>query len=361
VVKDFYTRLIDFRCMKQKMAALNAKVRLLTKVCRRFVVKKNQWCDQASKHWIQFEDHHLSRYFKEYEQRILDETSEEPAKSSSKTKINPGSAPMTDWKKFRIPVAERRFALGRWYLLKLRRKVQNMKGWTELLDVISERRREVQHFLALCGFDDASEHRATAEHLDPAANEPVVPSSPGGAAVSARITEQEALELIALSAQELRDTPPFQDHPSNKDAPAVQEGLTSGKMRRMLMRNEEGTSGGQQQNKSASGWLGRVRGKAPSIDSAEVGEEEGGKVRPEGRGGQAEVDVDELFRRFTPRLRHLWQEPTVPQVPAVTIQANLPPRQQPAVERAPAAGEVSWSASHRGSIPRPASFDTGGM
>merc|ERR1712039_201667 len=94
------------------------------------------------------------------------------------------------------------------------------------------------------------------------------------------------------SAQELDDTYPFQDHPANKDIPGTQDGLKSGRIRRLLLQQEE-----NERAKSAkhSVWLGRLRKTTETLTATEE------DVSPSTR----QEDVEELLHRFTPRLRAL--------------------------------------------------------
>merc|ERR1712217_201331 len=110
--------------------------------------------------------------------------------------------------------------------------------------------------------------------------------------------EREALELIALSAHELVSVPPFQDHPANKDTGSRNEGTTGKRIRNLMQRQEENEKA---RMAKPSSWLGRLRRKSQSIDCLPLNM--GDDADADDDREASPLDVEELFKSFTPRRR----------------------------------------------------------
>jgi len=194
-----------------------------------------------------------------------------------------------DWRAYRIPLANRRLALGRWYVMLVRRAVQSQSNWMELVGKANSQHRDIQNYLNLCGVPP-EEADVQQQKVDDVRQPLPEPQTLGDSLV---FGEREALELIALAAQEIADRHPFQDHPANQDIPAEHEGLKSGRIRRLLLQQQETEKA---KGRRQSVWLGRLR-KTQTSDSMAEKEQSPEKEK--------ESELEALFRTFTPRLRNL--------------------------------------------------------
>merc|ERR1712228_215042 len=111
--------------------------------------------------------------------------------------------------------------------------------------------------------------------------------------------ERDALELIALSANELFELPPFHDHPANQDGPGTDE-TTSTRIRRLLQRRDHiGQEASSKVPVAKSAWFGKLHRQSQPIEQvpSAVARDDTTKV--------FQSDIDDVFRSFTPRHRRV--------------------------------------------------------
>eukprot|EP00747_Dinoflagellata_sp_TGD_P183347 gnl/TRDRNA2_/TRDRNA2_38154_c0_seq1.p1 gnl/TRDRNA2_/TRDRNA2_38154_c0~~gnl/TRDRNA2_/TRDRNA2_38154_c0_seq1.p1 ORF type:complete len:815 (-),score=176.43 gnl/TRDRNA2_/TRDRNA2_38154_c0_seq1:26-2470(-) len=264
IMRDFVgSRVVVIKGMLSAIRRRNEQVRKLQLVCRQFLHRKNRWRMQMTKLWIQVEDYYLSTHVKMDEseeskspggQSLETPNSRHKSISTNPSPSRAGSLQFSPaegllhsdgeanfgWKVMRIPPERRRFALGRWYSLKVRQHVQQQMKWEQTIALAKQQKKDVQR--CVNWFGDSSGEReqqpqpiqqqapALAERTAGASK--VVPRRASKAASESSKSEKEAgghrisdllafgekdiLELVALCARELRLVKPFQDHPVNR-------------------------------------------------------------------------------------------------------------------------------------------------
>jgi len=345
IIENFCKHLNESARMVAAMYKANRRVNQLQGVCRDFLQRKATWCAKAGKVWQEYEDQHLKTYFKLYKNQIMHETgnsdflakaakemSKRPRKSNMPArKSHAGDAedegvdhgryefPVLNWKAYRIPLVEKKFALGRWYSERLRGHVRMHKGWLETLRITIEQHKDFEIFLKSFG----AENTSLSESSDMGTQIPAQLARPKDFLA---FGEQDALELIAMCAQTLRSQKPFMEHPANKDLPVRGRGGkgwptlrdAQGKRRTQISGlTQPGASGSDEGsgpasgNKPASassgglercstagtGWLGRM-GKTHRLSAS-------GGSEPTREMVDRPLDVDELWKKFPVRLREI--------------------------------------------------------
>jgi len=332
-VKVVINAFIEFRRVKSHIRHINKAVKTFTSLCRTFLITKKRRCDQMQKDWQRIEDHHLSSYFRLYAQKIM---TEQKGKSNSETmspkregKKSRKGGPVSpdgkqkqellsllesngledgfDWKQYRIPARDRRAVISRYYMISLRKRVRTENNFMTAVKKAVDDEKELMSFLRLFGasYSQAKSVGAVPVHVETSA--PPSYSSLG---------EEAALQLIALSAQALCGVEPYQEHPANKDLPKPsqprperggQDGhgvppspvSTAAMATAPLLRMDRQIS------------LGRfARGSNKSGRTARSLSEEQLSGEDQSNKGEepAYVDLEEVFRRFTPRLREISEE-----------------------------------------------------
>merc|ERR1712113_708116 len=114
----------------------------------------------------------------------------------------------------------------------LKRMVQNERYFFDVVRKADNENKDLQSFVQFCvgGSDEQQIRKIDNVELHALRTTLPVPSSVDNFSFG----EREALGLIALSAHELSDIQPFQDHPANTDPPVADAGTTSTRIRRLL-------------------------------------------------------------------------------------------------------------------------------
>jgi len=214
-------------------------------------------------------------------------TSERPEDVVGLRESTRGSFPTLDWKAYRIPVQDRRFALGRWYCQRLMAHVKRCKLLVEMIWGACKQNNDFQGFLKSLGADQSTIERTMIDFV-------AETNRPGqiclGTVDVLAFHDEDAMQLIGMCAQNLEDSSPFQEHPANKDLPSVRKmgwpGRRGGNRRRAL--NDSKSKGGRMV-------------KAGSIQMGDSGDEAGLAQDTD----NFTPDVDDLLRRFSPRLRQI--------------------------------------------------------
>merc|ERR1712217_200521 len=200
----------------------------------------------------------------------------------------------------RIPPKTRKEMISRYYMVQLKKHVRNQKAFISTVKTAVSNEKELVQFLKMFGADDSQIQDTQPQ---------ILPQSDVSSLPFYHFNEDTALQLIAISAQFLAREDPWQDHPANKDVE------TSGGRRgaRGSAMHTSSGSGNPAQNvarmlaadKSVS--LGRLC-RRPEKDRRRSGQEASSEDVAEAESAEVRVDVDELFRRFTPRLKEICEE-----------------------------------------------------
>lgn len=292
-VKFFLDAVERFGLLKARAKHLVHKVVSVQRVCRAFLERKRQWTVENTWLWNQKEDDQLTTYFRKAiaavlmdPNRIPDFCKKEEANKSrsntwaadSGTGPPPGRAdppPAFNWKDFKIPLKHRKFALGRWYMRQLQRKVQAHKLWLTTIEMGVSQKKDLEHFFELIGVE-STESLARRKTSWEMSEELALDLEPPTAFLT--LSDQDILELIATSAQELsrQNVHPFNKHDGPRH-PACAKGIknapTRGTAKQMRLRSKETISAPKSRSKEGN----------PN-------------------------DLDAVFARFTPRLRQIHDE-----------------------------------------------------
>jgi len=290
-VRTYLYQVATVKILNDTCRKLNSRVRKLQNVARAFIARKRAWTEQTSRSWLHYEDKYLETNLKDVKGPAPEPEKEEkrerererPPLDSPKESPKRPSTPANDWWKIlRIPAENRNAALGRWYISRLRSKVQMQSGWLGTVETAHSENKDLRQFFTLCGLDFSD------QPLEVQVEEKPEKKQRKRNKGFLEVGEQEMLELIAIEALELRDVEPFQNHPFNKNLP------------RDTVRPSSGSSTGRRPRQSVAN-ISRIR---TSISNA-VGDGNRDNLKHQRKKEMRPADVDELFRRFTPRLRQI--------------------------------------------------------
>lgn len=304
-VRQFLTQVERVALLKARAHNLVNKVKRLQGECRGMLAKKRRWVEEKSKDWIKLEDSQLQAFARTHEivlqpqnqaQRRnsmasgTKQASPEAFGHSSSNAFGHSSSNANNWKALRIPKENRLFALGRWYMKHLQKRVQVQKSWHQIIEMGETQREDIHRFFVLCGFPDAdaestprlgSQTRPASEpSVAPTAEVPKANASPLPPPELLPISEEDITQLIIASAQELRDTYPFRKHPANRGSP-----------------QRRASSAGRASRRASADSAFPLVAATDRVKKHVLAEKED------------PVDVDELFRKFTPRLREIREAP----------------------------------------------------
>lgn len=286
-IRQFLQQVEQVGILKARARHLKNEIIKVQGVCRRFLSRKRQWVKSISETWTSLEDSHLSMYAV----RGFDGQSAARRKimaddlSSPDAKRAAAAPEELKWRVLKIPANTRKFMLGRWYMRQLRKKVQAHKTWQQCMEAGVSQRKDIQQYLKLCGLEDQAHL-----HVDDAEKEGKLEARKIEKRNYLKITDQEIQELISMSAQELRDVPPFHRHPA---------------------------------------CIGKSKGARPMSKTAQRRHSlsDIGRNVPEAQAEACGVDpndLEELFRRFTPRLREIRDAPAAAETGADMAGDALP-------------------------------------
>lgn len=309
-IRRFLETLECIRVFKDGCRRLKKKVIRLQDECRATLMRKRQWVLANTPLWTNIEDQYLQKY--SYKTNALE------AHASSMGSSRRGNSSFEGdpfepqrkrasflldisekWQALRIPASHRKVALGRWYFGQLRKKVERQKLWLETKDVGMKQRKEMQQFFDMfkgCGVDfEDTEHAPQKLQFESIETVRVVQPKD-----MFKLAEQDVLELIMMVAHELLDHDThgvtFQRH-----------WACSGRSRGMSSTNRFA----KQLNTNL---IRRATVQSTDSETTVTGPEE-----------QTESeDLDELFRRFTPRLREIREAPATLEVGADFVAEPLP-------------------------------------
>eukprot|EP00927_Polykrikos_kofoidii_P039488 TRINITY_DN33857_c0_g1_i1.p1 TRINITY_DN33857_c0_g1~~TRINITY_DN33857_c0_g1_i1.p1 ORF type:complete len:925 (-),score=174.12 TRINITY_DN33857_c0_g1_i1:38-2812(-) len=332
IIKAVLRQLGEWARIKSAMRRMMRSVSRLQQSYRAFLALKRKRCDSMQREWQRVEDHHLAVYFKLYSQKILVEradimtgahrkrgtiaTQEVKEHQHIYKQLQETSSQnlLIDWRQYRIPVRERKIVIGKWYMMQLKKHVRLQQSLINAVMKAVDSERELMRFLRSFG---AVDEIRVAEVSMPVEHESPPPFY--------TFTEDTLLKLIALSAQALADVDPFQEHPANKDLPPntrgpSKEARNASKVRQAVstVGNSFKTSAGAEEDALLSDsmlndsldmtrmdgpglTLGRLR-KRPDQNGNQSREEE---VAAVGVSEKAKMNIEDVFKQFTPRLREI--------------------------------------------------------
>jgi len=309
LVKGFCLNIGEWARIRNAIHRMVTSVRILQKMFRAWNVTRKRHCEQLAKEWQRIEDQALTNCFKGYAQIILEELQQKQkenhlndahlkmfiAKQVGKGRLGKTQMPLSqiiqhlnnggtssmehnianlvDWKAYRIPAEVRRRAISSFYMQQLKKHVRLKKQLEQTIRSEVQNQMEIKQFLKQFG-----------QVADPSARSAQVVIT----ALDRRLAElpswwdmpeDKCLEMIASCATSLADVEPFGDHPVNKDFPSPSGSKGS--------RVAAGLKFGREAAAAAAARSGK-QGLSRSVDFS----------------GKKRVDMDEVFRRFTPQFRH---------------------------------------------------------
>lgn len=336
--------------VKRTIQRFIACVVSLQRNCRQWVHHKRRRCELLAKEWQRVEDNHLASYFKLYSQEVIMEMKDSSLRPSVKDGTTIVLAPLrpdlaekaaaaarhvvkrarqqrelvkmlekdgglqVDWRAYRIPAEERRAMISHFYSVKVRKRARSQESFHACVRKAIAAKRENAAVLE-CELDEPESPKPE-RRVSSAASECKEPAQPAKETIQVasmpafwHFTEEEFLMLIAMSAQALIKTTPFCDHPANKGLPEPYRRARSkeGAVLRMgLGASVADRAATRLQCVDATGSIpiGRLR----SSGNQSIGK---GPKPPTGlklASAKPRMDIDEVFRRFTPRLRDISEE-----------------------------------------------------
>eukprot|EP00747_Dinoflagellata_sp_TGD_P216201 gnl/TRDRNA2_/TRDRNA2_88780_c1_seq1.p1 gnl/TRDRNA2_/TRDRNA2_88780_c1~~gnl/TRDRNA2_/TRDRNA2_88780_c1_seq1.p1 ORF type:complete len:814 (+),score=182.97 gnl/TRDRNA2_/TRDRNA2_88780_c1_seq1:56-2443(+) len=297
VLRRFSAGAAGYYNMVRAMKRTNEQVKRVQIACKQFIARKNRWCEQQVKVWSQYEDNYLASHFatpaaaSEQQDQELEKRQQPSTKQAWQSRSRPGSGQTpksaadgeveVDWRTFRIPEKERKFQLGFWYTIRLRKHVAQQMRWLEIIKMAKDHSQDMKSFLKCFGVDDHDSKMLATESLNLGSGQPLtretflrkLPFASMSTTDLLTFGEKEALELLVVAAQDLRQVKPFDNHPANQQEKS--SGGTSGKESSAARRGGRRKSIATPDDENS---------KKVSVTSAPASD------------GDGRVDVDELFR-----------------------------------------------------------------
>mmetsp|Transcript_14337 Transcript_14337/g.23420 ORF Transcript_14337/g.23420 Transcript_14337/m.23420 type:complete len:817 (-) Transcript_14337:28-2478(-) len=330
-VTSVLQQLSEWARIKNAMCNVTKSVKLLQRTCRNFLSLRDKRISAMVKDWQRVEDHYLPAYFKLYAVHAMQEHAHrhdeevlsgfsDILRNQSRHHYHTTAKPqgsMTlitkeetealiertfDWKAYRIPARDRRAILIRFYMINLLRHVRSELEFQRTVQHVIKWNRESNSFL-----------QNEFGHIQPKGkyvlfNRTMISSDflPPSATFW-HLTDDVYLDMIGLSAQVLRMREPYNDHPANKGKVLTDECYDKFcRVPRRLMKDvrtalQSEVRGGMmpevsRKRRTASVGVGRVR-VAKHDDDHHIVRTSNNAILV-----QPSVDLDELWKRFEPRL-----------------------------------------------------------
>jgi hypothetical protein len=300
IIKGILANLGEWSRVRNSIRKLSQNMHVLQRASRNFLSSKKQRCDFMCKEWQRIEDYHLRLHCTQLAAKMIGDIKQQEAIKSAKTHAPGYKRPdhaiqvdnemhqlmqeHADWTICRIPADVRRSVIARFYLSQLRKST---KGRLNLLAAVSEVvkfHKDSSGFLKSFGADES--HAADLKSM----------TRERHAAAELnhhefwRLTEDTALDLIAWAAHSLRHKKPWQDHPAHFDRPG-------NSMYRPHLKLSDAV------RDEGLGLLGGV--KAKTFRGAAI---RAISDKQSAKNDGASSDLDELWQRFSPRLKALAKE-----------------------------------------------------
>jgi len=233
IVVAFLRQLGEWSRLQHTMQGIIRNLKILQRSCRAFLATKRSRCEMMSKDWQRIEDQHLAVTMQMFAQQALQDQIKELAvaktgaggqqnkvamkramarvESSPMIKLKQQAVDNIDWRQFRVPRKERMEMIAKYYMVRMRKRVNGTKNLLSVVQNVVRSQRELVHFLQQFG---AGEQQAAELSELTIGYQLPLPQREFW-----RLSEDTILDLIALSVQPLRQTTPFQDHPAYRDHP----------------------------------------------------------------------------------------------------------------------------------------------
>jgi len=343
--------------IRSAMKGFVDNVTLLQRWCKRFLTVKRRRCGLCEKEWERFEDFHLSHFFRNKAQAIIQEQKDLAATEamggqgkrqykglqSGKAKRDKqaflnlleagveGGEISIDFRAYKIPPAERRAIINRWYMVTLRNHVRSEQTIALTIKEMLAAERELERFVSTFGCRTVVQVAPTIEEeVDDRGRKIAKKGQLSdddmwqlriGAKLKHewyRVTEEFVIRCIAVAAQAMAQMAPFQDHPANR-------GLTTRPAAVPYDGEEDKRVFATKVVRAAArpcdlGRLGtkslQVRAsKARRLDEESITSKPKGHVEPNRRSSVNETvagklptssqDIEDVLKQLTPRLRQI--------------------------------------------------------
>jgi len=280
--------------------ALLRRLRLAQSYFRAFLARRALWCERATVVWEKVEDGYLEKSVglasQLRAQQVQKQASvtwggrrgtvaQQPNQRSWIEDVESIVAKASNWRTFRIPAQERKAAMGRWYIARVREMVAGEHQWNLLIQAVSTSHGDLRKWIdTATRTDDAGANSKAMAELETERFNALAQRSRVSDYVG--FGDQEALDLIKATALKLRDDPDMlhlQNHPASKEArrrPSLRATISGAKVAARRF--------GAQPQRNV------VPQNRPKAEPAKEPKE------------PKRVDVEDLFRKFSPR--H-WEPP----------------------------------------------------
>jgi len=308
-MKSFCVSLGEWTRVRKSMYDLKSNVKALQRACRYFLAAKRKRCEMMSKEWQQVEDAYLSTHFtaladkaieeekmREVEKKAGPEGSIKHQRAKKKMHSQQLSCEITqlkkdqvDWKMYRLPAEERRATISRYYMVQLKKKIRQKRNLFDVVRGVVKLHHETLGFLKEFGADEsqaldlksiATSHvgfnRRQHHHPD-----------------FWHLTEESTLDLIAFTAHKSkndRQGEHWHNHPANVEISGMPNPMYRPKVKALSGKGNDFLSmmGDEKPGSIAQRRRNTVTRMQPETEEKKT-------TYP--------VDLDELWRNFTPRLR----------------------------------------------------------
>jgi hypothetical protein len=244
-VRTYLLEMTEWSRLKHAMKSMLRSIKLMQHTCREFLARRDRRVAMMIKDWQRTEDAYLQAYFKIYAAQAMEDhhKSSQPSirpkndeelqqfsahvqKSASQAlalKI-PGKKKgegilsreetdtlaerVVDWRSYRIPARDRRAVVIRYYMINLLRRVRSQQSFSSAVHRMIQWNRESMHFLQSLGADPTKSNA-------PAFDSNLFPL-PEQNAEFWHFPDEVILDTIVVCAQALQKREPFNEHPANK-------------------------------------------------------------------------------------------------------------------------------------------------
>jgi len=330
--------------IKTAMQNIFESVKTIQRGYREFLKSKVKRCGASEKDWNRLEDYYLSQFFKGAAKQVVQAAKEEigvanktkaqskmltKAKQERQETLNMLEAFVAqgdvaiDWRAYKIPAVVRKTIIHRWYITNLRKWIRAQAHLVASFKESMHNEKELMKFLNTFGVDDKQKRLGTdfggrgktAAHSDDKAK--TIPWY--------QMPEELIFKAIALSAQAMEHDELFRDHPANRELQTERtEGLVYNSQvdpntfaAAVLKATEKPCDlarfGNISQDNQAARGEDDAEGIVPAM-AAGPGDTNRKRVsiaKTLPNSGVREIDIDQVFKSFTPRLREITEEQTV--------------------------------------------------
>lgn len=328
IVKRWIWQLGEWARIKNAVHRTIRAVKVLQRHCRFFLSTKGRRCDVINKDWQRVEDNFLSSFFKQYAYYALEEhasrargaaaTSDHDtlwpvpavvsrrrkgAKTYTREETDQLVSGSKNWQLYRIPLKERKALINHYYNVKLKKHLQHREALLSTVQQNVHYQRELVTFLKEFGADD---RRNSLQMPAMLLKELALPSF-------WECSEDLLVDLISVAAEALKTVRPFPDHPLNKGGVLQQETFDKYvRPPRMIPADVRATLLSHMTHRTQHPDSPRDQAREGPRRSHVAGQRNSKRTVTTSMKQvpmeKKQVDLDELWRSFTPRLQEITQE-----------------------------------------------------